>query len=71
MPAFPESLRNSARRSLQRLGVEVREGTPVTHVAEGLVTPDAARRSALVDFGGVAPNAIQELSAGQDAAGIF
>jgi NADH dehydrogenase len=37
LPAFPEDLRNSARRSLKRLGVEVREGTPVTRVEEGAV----------------------------------
>ncbi len=28
LPAFPERLRDSARRALQRLGVEVREGRP-------------------------------------------
>jgi NADH dehydrogenase len=32
LPAFPEKLRNAARTSLQRLGVEVREGTAVTAV---------------------------------------
>jgi len=37
LPAFPESLRESANRSLERLGVEVRTGTPVTSVAEGAV----------------------------------
>ena len=37
LPAFPEDLRNSARRSLQRLGVEVREGKAVTRVEEGAV----------------------------------
>jgi NADH dehydrogenase len=32
LPTFPESLRNAARASLQRLGVDVRENTPVTDV---------------------------------------
>ena len=37
LPSFPESLRVSARRALERLGVEVREGKAVTHVTEGAV----------------------------------
>ena len=32
LQTFPEKLRNAARRSLQRLGIEVREGTAVTAV---------------------------------------
>ena len=32
LPTFPEKLRNAARRSLQRLGIEVREGVAVTAV---------------------------------------
>jgi NADH dehydrogenase len=32
LQTFPETLRNAARRSLQRLGIEVREGTAVTAV---------------------------------------
>jgi NADH dehydrogenase len=32
LATFPESLRESARRDLERLGVEVRTGTPVTRV---------------------------------------
>jgi NADH:quinone reductase (non-electrogenic) len=32
LPTFPEKLRNAARRSLERLGIEVREGTAVTAV---------------------------------------
>ena len=32
LPAFPEKLRDAARASLTRLGVEVREGTAVTHI---------------------------------------
>ena len=37
LPAFPEDLRNSARRSLRKLGVDVREGKAVTKVEEGAV----------------------------------
>lgn len=37
LPAFPEDLRNSARRALKRLGVEVRESSAVTRVEEGAV----------------------------------
>ena len=32
LPAFPETLRQASRESLQRLGVEVREGVAVTHI---------------------------------------
>jgi NADH dehydrogenase len=38
LPAFPQTLRASARRALLRLGVEVREGTAVTQVEEGAVS---------------------------------
>jgi NADH dehydrogenase len=34
LPAFPEPLREAARRDLQRIGVEVRTSTPVTHIAQ-------------------------------------
>jgi len=37
LPAFPEGLRNSARRALRRLGVDVREGKAVTRVEDGAV----------------------------------
>lgn len=37
LPAFPEDLRNSARRALRRLGVDVREGHAVTKVEDGAV----------------------------------
>jgi NADH dehydrogenase len=37
LPSFPEDLRESARRALVRLGVEVRVGKPVTNVEEGAV----------------------------------
>jgi NADH dehydrogenase len=33
LPAFPERLREAARRDLERIGVEVRTGTPVTRIA--------------------------------------
>jgi NADH dehydrogenase len=37
LPAFPDTLRESARRALVRLGVEVRLGKAVTKVEEGAV----------------------------------
>ncbi len=37
LAAFPESLRESARKDLERLGVEVRTGTLVTGVKDGCV----------------------------------
>lgn len=37
LPAFPESLRESAKRALERLGVQVRVGRPVTNVTDGAV----------------------------------
>ncbi len=37
LSAYPESLRTAARRSLRRLGVEVREGAVVTGIESGLV----------------------------------
>ena len=41
LPTFPESLRNAARASLHRLGVEVRENTSVTSVEPHLVHLEA------------------------------
>ncbi len=72
MPTFPESLRNSARRSLQRLGVEVREGTPVTQVAEGLVTigTEALAAHTILWAAGVAASPIgRDLGPDLDGAG--
>jgi NADH dehydrogenase len=43
LPAFPPSLSAAALRSLERLGVEVRLGTPVTECDEGGVTIGAER----------------------------
>jgi NADH dehydrogenase len=41
LPAFPPSLRDAARRSLQRLGVDVRTGSVVTMIdEEGVTTGD-------------------------------
>src|SRR6185369_10499852 len=37
LPSFPENLRESARRALLKLGVEVRVGKPVTNVEDGAV----------------------------------
>ena len=37
LPSFPEDLRESARRALQRLGIDVRVGKAVTRVEEGAV----------------------------------
>jgi NADH:ubiquinone reductase (H+-translocating) len=41
LASFPDSLRASARRDLERLGVEVRTGTPVTDVRPGRVETGA------------------------------
>jgi NADH dehydrogenase len=41
LPTFPDSLRAAARRDLERLGVEVRTGTPVTDVRPGRVAAGA------------------------------
>lgn len=44
LPAFPEPLRNAARRSLAKLGIEVREGTKVVSVdANGVGIADGTR----------------------------
>jgi NADH dehydrogenase len=42
LPAFPEKLRDAARAALRRLGIEVLENTPVTHIdARGVTLRDA------------------------------
>jgi NADH dehydrogenase len=44
LPTFPEGLRNAARRSLRRLGVEVREGNRVTGIdADGVIVDERDR----------------------------
>ena len=46
LPAFPESLRASARRALVGLGVEVREGVAVTQIEAGAVSIGGERLEA-------------------------
>jgi NADH dehydrogenase len=47
LPAFPPALRDAARRDLERLGVEVRTGTAVTRIAEGVVEAGGERFEAV------------------------
>jgi NADH:ubiquinone reductase (H+-translocating) len=56
LASFPESLRTSARRDLERLGVEVRTGTPVTDVRPGRVQvgADAVEAETVLWAAGVA-----------------
>jgi NADH:quinone reductase (non-electrogenic) len=44
LPTFPEKLRDAARRSLRRLGIDVREGARVTGIDARGVTIDGAER---------------------------
>jgi NADH dehydrogenase len=72
MPAFPATLRDSARRALQRLGVEVREGRAVTNVEPGVVSIGDERIAAhtIVWAAGVAAEPIsRDLSQELDRAG--
>jgi len=72
LPSFPKRLSDSARRALQRLGVEVREGSAVTQVAPGAVSVGAERIEAhtIVWAAGVAAEPIaRELGPGLDRAG--
>ena len=72
LPAFPEGLRQSARRALQRLGVEVREGRAVTGVEPGAVQIGDQRVEAhtIVWAAGVAAEPIaRDLSGELDRAG--
>src|SRR5437870_4373474 len=46
LPPFPESLREAARRDLQRLGVEVQTGTLVTGIGPGFVETGSSRIAA-------------------------
>jgi len=48
LPAFPASLSRKARRSLERLGVEVRTGTLVTDISEGELTIKCGERTELL-----------------------
>ena len=72
MPVFPESLRASARRALQRLGVEVREGTPVTQVDDGAVTigPERLAAHTILWAAGVAASPVsRDLGPARDRVG--
>jgi NADH dehydrogenase len=72
LPAFPENLRDSARRALQRLGVEVREGRAVTSVEPGAVRIGDERIEArtIVWAAGVAAESIaRDLGQERDRAG--
>jgi NADH dehydrogenase len=46
LPAFPQPLREAARRDLERIGVDVRTGTPVTRIAQGIVEAGETRIAA-------------------------
>jgi NADH dehydrogenase len=46
LPTYPERLREAARHDLERIGVDVRTGTPVTRIAPGVVEAGAIRISA-------------------------
>ena len=72
LPAFPERLRESARRSLERLGVEVRVGQAVTAIAPGAISVGDERIEAhtIVWAAGVAAAAIaRDLGPNLDRAG--
>jgi len=52
LPAFPVALSTAAHKSLERLGVEVRLGTPVTHCdAEGVTIGDDHLAAATIIWG--------------------
>lgn len=72
LPAFPEQLRKSARRALQRLGVEVREGQAVTNVEPNAVQAGGERIEAhtILWAAGVAAESIaRDLGPALDRAG--
>jgi NADH dehydrogenase len=72
LPAFPANLRDSARRALQGLGVQVREGRAVTNVEPGVVSIGDERIEAhtIVWAAGVAAEPIsRDLSRELDRAG--
>lgn len=72
LPSFPENLRESARRVLERLGVQVRVGTRVTNVTEGAVDIGDERIEAhtIVWAAGVAAESIsRDLGPNLDRAG--
>lgn len=72
LPAFPENLSEQARRSLERLGVEVRLGVPVTHCDDaGVRLGDEAigARNVIWAAGVMASPAAKWLGAEHDRAG--
>ena len=72
LPAFPESLRASARRALLGLGVEVREGVAVTQIEDGAVSmgPERLEAHTILWAAGVAAAPIaRDLGPGLDRAG--
>ena len=72
LPAFPEGLRRSARRALERLGVGVREGQAVTAIEDGAITVGGERIPAhtILWAAGVAAAPIgRDLGPGLDRAG--
>ena len=72
LQAFPEQLRNAARRSLRQLGVEVREGAAVTHIdAHGVMVGEERISAATVLWaaGVAASPLLRTLGAPLDRAG--
>ncbi len=72
LPAFPEALSEAARRSLERLGVEVRLGTPVTQCdAEGVTIGEVRLPAATIIWaaGVAASSAARWLGADKDRVG--
>jgi NADH:ubiquinone reductase (H+-translocating) len=72
LPAFPEELSEKARRALQRLGVEVRLGQPVTRCDEAGVRLDSetvGARNVIWAAGVMASPAADWLDAEHDQAG--
>lgn len=72
LPAFPGKLRDASRSSLQRLGVEVRENSPVTHIDAHGVNVSGERLNAgtvLWAAGVAASRIVSTLGAPLDRAG--
>lgn len=72
LQAFPPKLRDAARRSLSRLGVDVREGVAVTHIdAEGVMLGDERLNASTVLWaaGVAASPLVRTLGAPLDRAG--
>jgi NADH dehydrogenase len=72
LPFFPEDLSAAARRDLEKLGVEVRLGTPVTSIDERSVTVGEQRIPARTVFwaaGNIASSLGKQLDAETDRSG--